>query len=51
MKVSDITAKTGKKKVTGNLSVKGTKVQVKVGNKKYKNASNKTSKFRRTKNI
>ncbi len=45
MKVSDITAKTGKKKVTGNLSVKGTKVQVKVGNKKYKNAKVNGKKF------
>ena len=45
MKVSDITAKTGKKKVTGTLSVKGTKVQVKVGNKKYKNAKVNGKKF------
>ena len=45
MKVSGITAKTGKKKVTGNLSVKGTKVQVKVGNKKYKNAKVNGKKF------
>ncbi len=45
MKVSGITAKTGKKKVTGNLSVKGTKVQVKVGNNKYKNAKVNGKKF------
>ena len=45
MKVSDITAKTDKKKVTGTLSVKGTKVQVKVGNKKYKNAKVNGKKF------
>lgn len=45
MKVSGITAKTGKKKVTGTLSVKGTKVQVKVGSKKYKNAKVNGKKF------
>ncbi len=45
MKVSDITAKAGKKKVTGKLSVKGTKVTVKIGSKKAKNAKVSGKKF------
>ncbi len=45
MKVSDITAKAGKKKITGKLSVKGTKVTVKVGSKKAKNAKVSGKKF------
>ena len=45
MKVSDITAKAGKKKVTGKLSVKGTKVTVKIGSKKAKNAKVNGKKF------
>ena len=45
MKVSGITAKAGKKKVTGNLSVKGTKVTVKIGSKKAKNAKVNGKKF------
>ena len=45
MKVSGITAKAGKKKVTGNLSVKGAKVTVKIGSKKAKNAKVNGKKF------
>ena len=45
MKVSGITAKAGKKKVTGKLSVKGAKVTVKVGSKKAKNAKVNGKKF------
>ena len=45
MKVSGITAKAGKKKVTGNLSVKGAKVTVKIGSKKAKNAKVSGKKF------
>ena len=45
MKVSGITAKAGKKKVTGTLSVKGTKVTVKIGSKKAKNAKVNGKKF------
>ncbi|MCI8748783.1 MAG: hypothetical protein HFH67_13110 [Lachnospiraceae bacterium] len=36
MKVSGITTKAGKKKVTGKLSVKGTKVTIKVTKSGYK---------------
>ena len=45
MKVSGITAKAGKKKVTGTVSVKAAKVKVKVGSKKYKNAKVNGKKF------
>ncbi len=45
VKVSGITAKAGKKKVTGKLSVKGTKVTVKIGSKKAKNAKVNGKKF------
>ena len=45
MKVSGITAKAGKKKVTGTVSVKAAKVKVKVGNKNYKNAKVNGKKF------
>ena len=45
MKVSGVTAKAGKKKVTGKLSVKGTKVTVKIGSKKAKNAKVNGKKF------
>lgn len=45
MKVSGITTKAGKKKVTGKLSVKGTKVTVKIGSKKAKNAKVSGKKF------
>ncbi len=45
MKVSNITAKAGKKKITGKLSVKDTKVTVKVSKKKVKNAKVNGKKF------
>ena len=45
MEVSGITAKAGKKKVTGTVSVKAAKVKVKVGSKKYKNAKVNGKKF------